>query len=70
MKKLTLLLVMLLAFGLTLGFADEDQVTFELDGSASTTFGLNLDKNANDSTASGLQNATEFGIDITLVSEQ
>ena len=71
MKKLTLLLVMLLAFGLTLGFTDEDQLEFELDGSASTTFGINLDDfSAAGNTGSGLQNETSFEIDITLVSEQ
>lgn len=71
MKKLTLLLAMLLAFGLTVGFADEDQLIFELDGSASTTFGINLDDfSAAGNTGSGLQNDTSFEIDFTIVSEQ
>lgn len=65
MKKVTLLLVMLLAFGLTFGFADETQVTFELDGSASATWGVNLD----DPNATGFQNDVSSEIDIILVAE-
>ena len=65
MKKITLLLVMLLAFGLTLGFADETQVTFELDGSASVTWGLNLD----DPNGTGFLNDVSSEIDIILVAE-
>ena len=66
MKRLILLMVVLLLCGLVTGFADDaDQVTWDVDGSATSKFGINLDN-----MAMGFINTCDFFLLVTLVAEQ
>lgn len=62
MKKLTLLTVLLLALGLTLGFAQEVKPTVTLTGSATLTAGIDL----NDM-STGFSNAAAAALTVNLV---
>ena len=65
MRKATLLIAVLLCFGLATAFAGPVQVEPEYEASASATWGVQLDANAN-----GFQNDWESKIMFTFVEEQ
>ena len=65
MRKATLLIAVLLCFGLATAFAGPVQVEPEYEATASATWGVQLDANAN-----GFQNSAESKIMFTFIEEQ
>ncbi len=64
MKKLTLVFALLLLFGLAMSFAD-DQVSFDVSGDATMTFGIDLNNQAN-----GFKNEATNSLTVTMIAEQ
>lgn len=64
MKRLTLIIVLVAAVGLASGFALEVKPSFELSGSASMTWGVDLDN-----MDTGFKNSSDADLTITLMAE-